>query len=95
MVLDAARRQADYFGPEGMKAKAGQHDDVIRRNGKLRLRFLSRKLAEACEERINELRLELDTDILPKRKSAASKGQSIGARSGKGVGSGQRPHTRH
>lgn len=53
--LDIARRQADYLGWHGIKAKAGQKDRTVARHGALRLVFPTRALATAYKKRVDRL----------------------------------------
>ena len=54
-LLDLARRQTDYLGPPGIRAKKAQTNRRYRRKGYLRLRFPTRQLARAYIRRITRL----------------------------------------
>ena len=54
-LLDRARRQADYLGPHGFRAKRRQTNRRYRRDGYLRLKFPTRRLARAYIARLADL----------------------------------------
>jgi hypothetical protein len=54
-VLDNARRQADHFGRDGIRAKRGQTTTRYRRRGYIRMVFPTRALARKYVRRVERL----------------------------------------